>query len=366
MNFALSAIQNVRKYLHQKHVICKVHLLQSVSLAPGEGWRVQGQIKIDTPLAKKAALISGVGEYTGGGVEVAPTVVAVEQQSHVVEFDDLNCCTRHVNLAGGSRMADLMQVQMLHITAVEEELGDKGFLFGPDFNGKEIPRWLLHCVRRNKKTFSQSDLVLGGTDVAKHPMTLDDCSRFHMYEEVRQHLIRCWILVSSGPPTAIGHWMWSWWRNHLVDFALILHWSQANQPAQCSWCLLPQIDETLDALAGANYFTSLDLKSGYWQVEMEEEARQYTAFIVGPLGFYEYNRMPFGLMNAPATFQRPMQRVLGDLHLNGCVVYIDNIIIYTKTEEEHVDMLEKVFQRIPEAGLKLNPKKCYFFQRSSV
>ena len=338
MNFALSAIQNVRKYLHQKHVICKVHLLQSVSLAPGEGWRVQGQIKIDTLLAKKAALISGVGEYTGGGVEVAPTVVA-----------------------------DLMQVQMLHITAVEkEELGDKGFLFGQDFNGKEIPRWLLHCVRRNKKTFSQSDLVLGGTDVAKHPMTLDDCSRFHMYEEVRQHLIRCWILVSSGPPTAIGHWMWSWWRNHLVDFALILHWSQADQPAQCSWCLLSQIDETLDALAGANYFTSLDLKSGYWQVEMEEEAKQYTAFIVGPLGFYEYNRMPFGLMNAPATFQRPMQRVLGDLHLNGCVVYIDNIIIYTKTEEEHVDMLEKVFQRIPEAGLKLNPKKCYFFQRSSV
>ena len=181
-------------------MICKVHLLQSVSLAPGEGQRIQGRLKIDTPLAKQAALISGVDEYTGGGVEVTPKVVAVEQQSHVVEFDVLNRCTRHVNLPGGAVMANLMQVQMLDITAVEkEELEDEGFLnlFGQDFKGNELPRWLLHCVRRNKDTFSKSDLDLGGTDVAKHPMRLDDYSTFkerarrvpqHMYEEVCQHL----------------------------------------------------------------------------------------------------------------------------------------------------------------------------------
>ena len=76
-----------------------------------------------------------------------------------------------------------------------------------------------------------------------------------------------------------------------------------------------------------------------------EEAKQYIAFTVGPLGFYECNRMPFAQKNAPATFQRLMQHVLGDLHLNGCVVYIDDIVIYTKAEEEHEDMLERVFQR---------------------
>ena len=96
---------------------------------------------------------------------------------------------------------------------------------------------------------------------------------------------------------------------------------------------------------------------------MEEQAKQYTAFIVGPLGFYECNCMPFGLKNAPSTFQRLMQRVLGDLHLNGHIIYIDDIIIYTKMEEEHEDMLEKVFQRIQEAGLKLSPKKWHFCQR---
>ena len=120
----------------------------------------------------------------------------------------------------------------------------------------------------------------------------------------------------------------------------------------------------MDALAGSKYFTSLDLKSGYWQVELEEYAKPYTTFTVGPLGFYECNRMPFGLINAPATFQRLMQNVLGDLHLNGCVVYIDDIIIYSKTEEEHRELLVKVFKKLREAGLKLSPKKCHFMQSS--
>ena len=359
MNFALSMVHTVRKYLHRKqHVICNVHLLQFVSLAPGEGRRVQGRLKIDTPLPKQAALLSGVGEYIGGGVEVMPTVVAVEKQSHVVELDVLNRCTRHVNLPGGTVMANLMQVQMLDITAVEkEELEDDGFLdlFDQDFKRHELPQWLLHCVRRNKDTFSQSDLDLSGTDVAKHPMRLDDYSPFkerarrvppHMYEEVGQHLHQMLDLGVIRPSN-------SPWTSNVVlvrkpcgEIRFCIDLRRINQCSVADAYYLPRIDETLDALAGAKYFTSLDLKSGYWQVEMEEEAKQYSTFTVGPLGFYECNRMPFGLKNAPATFQRLMQRVLGDLHLNGCVVYIDDIIIYTKTEKEHEDMLEKVFQRI--------------------
>ena len=100
---------------------------------------------------------------------------------------------------------------------------------------------------------------------------------------------------------------------------------------------------------------------------MEEEGKQYTAFTVGPLGFYECNRMPFGLKNAPATFQRLMQRVLGDLHLKMGVVYIDDIIIYAKTEKEHEDMLEKIFQRIREAaGSWAQRSAVSFRERSSV
>ena len=77
---------------------------------------------------------------------------------------------------------------------------------------------------------------------------------------------------------------------------------------------LPQIDETLDCLNGAIWFTSLDLKSGYWQMEMEEDCKALTAFTIRPLGFYECNKMSFGLTNAPTTFQCLMQSCLSNLH----------------------------------------------------
>ena len=102
---------------------------------------------------------------------------------------------------------------------------------------------------------------------------------------------------------------------------------------------LPRIEDSLDSLNGAKIFLSLDLKSGYWQVELEEDSIPLTAFTVGPLGFYECVRMPFGLTNAPATFQRLMENCLGELHLRSCIIYLDDIIIYSKTPEEHVRRL---------------------------
>ena len=93
---------------------------------------------------------------------------------------------------------------------------------------------------------------------------------------------------------------------------------------------LPRIEDSLDCLDGACIFTSLDLKAGYWQVELSEESIPYTAFTVGPLGFYECVHMPFGLTNAPATFQRLMESFLGDLHLKYCIIYLDDIIIFSK------------------------------------
>ena len=125
---------------------------------------------------------------------------------------------------------------------------------------------------------------------------------------------------------------------------------------------LPRIEETLDCLEGSIILTSLDLKSGYWQVEMDEASKPLTAFTVGPLGFYECERMPFRLTNAPATFQRLMESCLGDLHLNWCIIYLDDVIVFSKTPKEHIDRLRGVFHKLFLAGLKLKPKKCEFFK----
>ena len=124
---------------------------------------------------------------------------------------------------------------------------------------------------------------------------------------------------------------------------------------------LPRIDDTIDALYGAQYFSTLDLFSGYWQIEIEEADKHKTAFIC-EYGQYEFNRMPFGLTNAPGTFQRLMNKILKPVLYESALVYLDDIIVFSKTLEDHIKHLETVFKLLAEAGLKLKLKKCEFFK----
>ena len=89
---------------------------------------------------------------------------------------------------------------------------------------------------------------------------------------------------------------------------------------------LPRMQETMESMVGAQFFSGMDLKSGFWQVRMSEKSWQYTAFTVGSLGMYEFLRMPYGLCNAPTTFQRLMQNCLGELNLTYALVYLDDMI----------------------------------------
>ena len=95
---------------------------------------------------------------------------------------------------------------------------------------------------------------------------------------------------------------------------------------------------------------------------MEEESKPLTAFPVGPLGFYEHERMPFRLTNVPNMFQRLMGNCLGDLNLHWCIIYLDDIVIFSKDLASHLERLEAVLQKVEEAGLKLKPSKCELFQ----
>ena len=123
---------------------------------------------------------------------------------------------------------------------------------------------------------------------------------------------------------------------------------------------LPRIDESLDALTGAQYFSTLDLASGYWQVGMTEDAKLKSAFAT-PSGLYQFKCMPFGLCNAPSTFERLMEQVLAGLQWQICLIYLDDVIIFSKTCLEHISRLDEVLTKLGQAGLKLKPKKCHFF-----
>ena len=123
---------------------------------------------------------------------------------------------------------------------------------------------------------------------------------------------------------------------------------------------LPRIDDLLDALHGARWFSTLDLKSGYWQVPIQERDKEKTAFRTSSGQLYEFNQVPIGLCNAPANFSRLMDRVLSGLHWETCLFYLDDIIVFSSTWEEHLARLRQVFERLRDADLKLGAEKCTF------
>ena len=126
---------------------------------------------------------------------------------------------------------------------------------------------------------------------------------------------------------------------------------------------LPRINDVLDTLAGSKLFSTLDLISSYWQVGLHQDDKEKTAFCTSE-GLYEFNVMPFGLCNGPATFQRLMDLLLAGIQWNSCLVYLDDIIVLGKTLDDHLKYLAQVFQRLREANLKLQIKKCNLCKQS--
>ncbi len=128
---------------------------------------------------------------------------------------------------------------------------------------------------------------------------------------------------------------------------------------------IPRVEDVLERLNGMRYFTTLDLVQSYYQIAIAEEDKEKTAFITEE-GAFEYNVMPFGLTNAPATFQRLMHLVLAGLNWKMCLVYIDDILIFSRTFDEHMSHLRQVFDRLRAANLKLKPAKCRFAFNNTI
>ena len=125
---------------------------------------------------------------------------------------------------------------------------------------------------------------------------------------------------------------------------------------------LPRIDESIEALSGAKRFSTLDLKSGYWQVELDLQDKEKTAFSLGS-GLWQFTVMPFGLANAPATFERLMEQVLTGLLLTTALIYLDDVLVAGRSLSDQLPHLRTVLQRFRSAGLKLAPEKCFLFQK---
>ena len=242
-----------------------------------------------------------------------------------------------------------------------------GLQLNPELTAAEQAQ-MKELLRKYEDCFAWSDDQLGYTEQVKHEIVLtDDTPIAQPYrrippaalDEVRKHiegLLDKGVIQPSSSP----------WASPIVvvkkksgEIRLCCDYRRLNSVTRKDSFPLPRIDECLDALGGAKYFTTLDLASGYHQVAMADSDKAKTAFTC-PFGLYEYSRMPFGLCNAPATFQRLMNASMHDFIFRILLVYLDDLLVYDGTFESHLKSLEKVFLRLQQIGVRLNPEKCQF------
>ena len=217
--------------------------------------------------------------------------------------------------------------------------------------------------------FSQHDNDLGCSTALEHEIPLlDDVpvrQRYRrlppsQYEQVREHiqtLLAGGVIRPSTSPYASPIVIV---QKKSGQMRMCVDYRQLNAKTRRDAYPLPRIEESLDALGGAKFFSTLDLASGYNQVAVAEPDRAKTAFCT-PFGLYEFNRMPFGLCNAPGTFQRLMEHIFGDQSFQTLLLYLDDVVVFSGTFEQHLQRLGLVLGRLRAQNLKLNLSKCHFF-----
>ena len=145
------------------------------------------------------------------------------------------------------------------------------------------------------------------------------------------------------------------------SWRLCVDYRQLNTVTKKDAYPLPRIDDSLDALSGSAYFSTLDLVSGYWQVPLDQDAQEKAAFVTRG-GLWKWRVLPFGLTSAPATFERLMEQVLKGLQWKSLLLYLDDVIVFSPDFQTHMDRLGTVLARFRQANLKLKPSKCELLQ----
>ncbi|KAL0198417.1 hypothetical protein M9458_006957, partial [Cirrhinus mrigala] len=261
-------------------------------------------------------------------------------------------------------------------------VGSQGCVVGPSLQdqiesvdlsalGMEEQGEVRTLLRHYQSVFSAHDNDLGCTNLISHDIPLTDDvpvrQRYRRlppseYDVVKTHinqLLEAQIIRESCSPYASPIVLV---KKKDGSLRMCVDYRQLNSKTRKDAFPLPRIEETLDALTGARWFSTLDLASGYNQVPVTEGDKAKTAFCT-PFGLFEWNRMPFGLCNAPSTFQRLMERLFGDQRHQSLLLYLDDIVVFSSSVTQHLERLEVVLGRLKREGLKAKLEKCAFFKQ---
>lgn len=337
-------------------------------------------------------LLEPVNAPLPGGLVVVPTLVSTE--SHIFPVQVMNMSDEDIWLRPRTSLGvlthvdsvksdELCEVQFQRISADTEQVSVdrhpdtptdvQSILDKLDVCGSpEQQAQLVLLLEKYSFVFATEDEDLGYTDKVQHEIHLTDDVPVTQpyrripptqYSEVREHigkLLKRGVIKESSSAYASPIVLV---RKADGSLRLCVDYRKLNSKTRRDAFPLPRIDESFDALRGAKFFSTIDLASGYHQVAMHERDRDKTAFTT-PFGLYEYVRMPFGVCNGPATFQRLMQVTMSDLIFQILLVYLDDILVFSETFEQHLKRLETVLKRLAETGLKVKLQKCAFLQQS--
>jgi len=226
-------------------------------------------------------------------------------------------------------------------------------------------------INRHRMAFAFKDDELKTTDLYTHKIDTADESPIHSSPYRQSHMMRekaneiivnllnCGFIRPSFSPCASPVVMVG--KKDTTDLRFCVDYRKLNAKTKRYVYPIQDISLSIDALSRAKIFSTLDLRSGYYQIKVNEEDIPKTAFITTD-GLWEFVRMPFGLVNAPATFCRTMNTAFAGLRYSKVIVYLDDVVVFSKDIEKHFEDLQIVFKRLIDNNLKLKPTKCHFFQ----
>ena len=370
-----------------KPTVCRVTVTEDILVPPGSEILVKGKI-IDPVINMETGLVGSLKNIDKTGLMMAYGLVNVENE--IIPLRLMNATDTVCKVKKNTITARLEAVDPKNSVVTEtKDLNDK-----VDVNNvcttQDIPPHLTElyensCKNLNelektkfrallikfKDAFSKHPKDIGTTPLIEHTIDTGDAtpikipprripiSKLKQAEQEMAEMADRQIIEPSD----------SAWCSPVVlinkpdgSLRFCIDYRRLNEKTIKSGQPINRIDDSLDALAGATLFSVLDLRSGYWNVNIAEKDRPKTAFAIPGSGLWQFRKMPFGLCNAPSTFVSLMQKVLRGLSWKICLTYLDDIIVMSKSFDEHLENLSKVISCLQKADLKLHPKKCDLFK----
>lgn len=334
--------------------VVTLHSKSPVLIPAGHQVVLEGSVKVPVP-TNQHAVVQHPDSGLPDGLCVSSCLITLPTRSpHLIPVIVRNESEQDTLLPPLTIIADVKTYQCIiseqcvtSPPASETKANSLNFNFGESPLPPEWKEIIKDKLQAMSDVFSHHDLDFGCTSQVKHRINVIDNTPFKHQarpihpqdlEAVRKHLkelldagvIRESELSFSSPIIVV--------KKKNGDIRLCIDYRKLNLQTIKDAYALPNLEESFSALTRSKWFSVLDLKSGYYQIKMHEADKPKTAFVT-PLGFWEFNRMPQGVTNAPSTFQRLMEKCVGDLHLKEVLVFLDDLIVFSNTEEHESRLL---------------------------